>query len=695
MSNFRKQHEQLRSVIIRVLRSSAQDSIEDTLRGGTDLVMDVADASAIEEVNLAYDKVKEVDSLDLSDDGQLLWESSIRRYDERIERVESRITARLRDQLGTAKNANEMFRIFSRFNALFVRPHIRGAIREYQTQLIQRVKDDIEALQEKFKGQYIHSKAYRLSKVRDIPPVAGSIIWAKQIERQLNLYMRRVEAVLGKGWETHVDGQKLKADGDSFRLKLNTQEVYDDWSRKVNQKVLPNTGRIFYVENIRGAKGTIYKLKVNFSPDIITLTKEARNIKWLVARLPLAIVNKAHSARQMYPYAISLIENVNTYVRTCERVNEKKSCALLVAGMKRDVQNLIMDMSNLVWDSYKLEGSVQKFSESIYNFREKVDELITVESTIEQHLKALDVCDYTDTKFGDVLYEIQKSIDYLNLKGFSNLPQWVAKFDDEIEQKLASRLMAAIRSWIDVLLRKPVDEMANIRQKKDDLDYASTYSSSIVDDDKEPVQNLIEPQIKLMRLEILIKNQLLYVCPSIEDAREHLVSQLYEFGSVITTQKRIQHSRYHVSMEAESEYKTTYKNLLNKFPSGLKLLDNAIGAIESILSQSHDYVKTWLNFQSLWDLQPEVLYQRLGTNLTAWMACLKEMKESRKSFDTQETQRNFGPIQVDYTKVQSKVNVKYDAWHKDVLGMLGSLFRIIETLLFCNFYKFKASLALC
>ena len=73
------------------------------------------------------------------------------RYDERIDRVETRITARLRDQLGTAKNANEMFRIFSRFNALFVRPHIRGAIREYQTQLMQRVKDDIEALHEKFK----------------------------------------------------------------------------------------------------------------------------------------------------------------------------------------------------------------------------------------------------------------------------------------------------------------------------------------------------------------------------------------------------------------------------------------------------------------------------------------------------------------------------------------------------------------
>ena len=133
------------------------------------------------------------------------------------------MTGRLRDQLGTAKNANEMFRIFSRFNALFVRPHIRGAIREYQTQLIQRVKDDIEALHEKFKIQYPQSKAFRMSGVRDIPPVAGSIIWVKQIDRQLTAYMRRVEDVLGKGWENHVEGQKLKADGDSFRAKLNTQ----------------------------------------------------------------------------------------------------------------------------------------------------------------------------------------------------------------------------------------------------------------------------------------------------------------------------------------------------------------------------------------------------------------------------------------------------------------------------------------
>ena len=157
MRKFRRQHDQLIQVIAKVLKPAA---VKPIVGGGDDAAdqtavvtasIDSTEAQAIEEVNLAYENVKEVDCLDVGKEGADAWEGAMKRYDERIDRVETRITARLRDQLGLAKNANEMFRIFSRFNALFVRPHIRGAIREYQTQLMQRVKDDIETLHEKFK----------------------------------------------------------------------------------------------------------------------------------------------------------------------------------------------------------------------------------------------------------------------------------------------------------------------------------------------------------------------------------------------------------------------------------------------------------------------------------------------------------------------------------------------------------------
>ena len=198
LAEFRLQHEQLQSVISRVLQSG--DTAEQT-----DLFLQDSQ-SATREVNLAYEDMKQLDVLDMSPDGQQAWDAAIRRYNERIDRVETRIAAKLRDQLGTAKNALEMFRIFSRFNALFVRQHIRGAIREYQAELITRVKEDIEALQNMYKSGYQNTSAKRLCKVRDLPPVSGSIIWANQIQNQLGTYLQRLEDVLGSGWQGNVEG---------------------------------------------------------------------------------------------------------------------------------------------------------------------------------------------------------------------------------------------------------------------------------------------------------------------------------------------------------------------------------------------------------------------------------------------------------------------------------------------------------
>ena len=81
--------------------------------------------------------MKQVDGMDITKEGSESLEAAITRYDERIDRVETKITARLRDRLGTAKTAN----------------------------------------------------------VRELPLVSDSIIKAKQIHRQVAAYMRKVEDV--------------------------------------------------------------------------------------------------------------------------------------------------------------------------------------------------------------------------------------------------------------------------------------------------------------------------------------------------------------------------------------------------------------------------------------------------------------------------------------------------------------------
>lgn len=48
--------------------------------------LEATDANAIEEVNLAYENVKEVECLDITKEGSEAWDAAVKRYEERIGR---------------------------------------------------------------------------------------------------------------------------------------------------------------------------------------------------------------------------------------------------------------------------------------------------------------------------------------------------------------------------------------------------------------------------------------------------------------------------------------------------------------------------------------------------------------------------------------------------------------------------------
>lgn len=127
--NFRKQHEQLHQTIVKVM-SQPKTTTKIVVEGEDKVVRqeeestNTNDINSMEEVKLAYESVKDIDVLDVSIEGTEIWMQAENAYNERVSRVENQIISSLRDRLGTCKNANEMFRVFSKFNALFVRPKV-------------------------------------------------------------------------------------------------------------------------------------------------------------------------------------------------------------------------------------------------------------------------------------------------------------------------------------------------------------------------------------------------------------------------------------------------------------------------------------------------------------------------------------------------------------------------------------------
>ena len=679
ITTFRKNHEQLQRTIVNVLGSqSALQSLTDGSQPKEAVIVEeIGDVDAVDEVAQAYAVLKDVDVLDVTPEGTKLFEQAEQKYNERTSRVENSIIARLRDRLGTAKNANEMFRVFSKFNPLFVRPKIRGAISEYQTQLIDNVKRDISALHERFKRQYGNSEAHAMAQLHDFPPVSGAVIWARQIENQLENYMGKVEDILGKDWALHSEGQKLQAECSMFKKKLDTRPIFESWLQEVARRKLSISGRLFIITKNRAA-GNIFELNVNFDAQVIALFKEVRQLTWRGYQVPHAINNISKEAKRVYPYAVSLMESVRTYNQTVRSIGEMTQVSLLLNGYLNDVQGLIGKGVPLKWESfvhaYDLHirqgpfgapgapGNVRSESKHVQFVREfasatsllqaKVATLVTINATVEKALKDLETCPYNAESFRHNLETIQRSVDQLNLENYSNLATWVAEMNARIEEILLVRLTRAIALWIEVFNNAKDEEQRSLNPQ------ATAESVEV------------KPRLSHLLHEITMRNQVIYLDPPLEYARASWLEQLQQWLAVICTLHKVKASRYEMRLEAlDISSSAQFANLPSRCTDSLT---QVYGAVEGKLREISVYVDKWLQFQSLWDLQSEHVYDVLGEDLAKWLQLLQEIRKTRSTFDTSEVSCSFGYVTVDYEQVQVKVNAKYDQWQHDILIKFAS-----------------------
>ncbi|KAI9761019.1 MAG: hypothetical protein M4579_001282 [Chaenotheca gracillima] len=701
ITTFRTNHEQLQRTIVTVLgpKSTENGLTNGASNEGAILVEEIGDVDAVEEVSQAYAALKDVDVLDVSPEGTQIWVQAEIAYNERTSRVENSIIARLRDRLATAKTANEMFRVFSKFNALFVRPKIRGAIAEYQTQLIDNVKHDIAALHERFKQQYGHSEAHAMAQLHDLPPVAGAIIWARQIERQLNGYMKKVEDVLGKQWSLHSEGQKLESESNLFRKKLDTRPIFESWLHDVNRKNVQISGRLFAINRNRSI-GNVLELLINFDPQIIALFKEVRNLVWLNFQIPHSINNVSKEAKRVYPYAVSLMETVRAFSQTTRQIADMGDVAILLSGYQNEAQTLIATGVPLKWESfvnaydlhvrqlaYVPNGGVERpannrgeskhvkfireFAAAVSVLQSKTATLATINDTIQQAMADLDTCHYNLGVFRGKLESIQTSVDQLNLENYANLKQWVAEINRQIEMTLVSRLKQAVQLWVDVF--------HNVRGEGANED---STRRRIDENQESPDQRKSLPVLSHSIHEVSMRNQVIYLDPPVDYARASWFSQLHEWLGVVCNLPKVKSTRYEMNLNLDTTQDLEARfSMLPSHCSGV--LSTAYSAIEDKLQEINEYVDKWLQFQSLWDLQSEQIHDTLGEDLSKWLQLLQEIRKARTTFDTSEVSRSFGNVSIEYDQVQTKVNAKYDQWQHEILlkfgGRLGNRMREVFT----------------
>ena len=406
-------------------------------------------------------------------------------YNEQIASTENQIISRLTLCLSQCQNANEMFRVFSRFNSLFIRPKIRGAVHEYQALLIDRVREELKKLHEKFMTKY-EGGAVSLSRnsqqqqqdsvlfagARDMPLLTACLHWTRGMANNLDHLVQKVEQVLGSGWENYAEGQNLLKHSQALRRLLDTTPLVQIWIKEQMARPVIS-GPIFKVTSTKrslksSSSSPRLELGVNFHADSIMVFKDVRNLLWMGIPVPATLQNIAKDAKRVYPFAVSIDETLRIYKKTLgrlEEAEEKKSGAeglsprMLVQEVHLAVQGLISKGINMTWDffinTYETSKSlatsenrhivfVRELSRAVMLFEQKTSLVLQHAEEVEAVIGKLAVIPYEEQLFTESIESIQKVVDQLDFEGVSNLKEWTLIVNKQVENILVMRLSHAI-----------------------------------------------------------------------------------------------------------------------------------------------------------------------------------------------------------------------------------------------------------
>ncbi|ODQ81979.1 hypothetical protein BABINDRAFT_160194 [Babjeviella inositovora NRRL Y-12698] len=603
-------------------------------------MVSAAFAETTEPSDISLDVFASVDVADTSAEGNRRWNAAEKAYQTRAARMESAMIATFKRELAASgATSNEMFAVFEKFAFLLARPAVRSAVHDYQSQLLAAVETDIHSLQAHFAQQGTAAALYRL---RDLPPITAAISWAKQIEHKVDKLVDKLELVLGPSWTSYAEGQRIHTETSVFRRKLDTQALYDHWVQAAAQGTIQ--GPVLQV-----VKGKRWALAVNFDESIGLLFKEVRNLCWLGYAVPHAVVARARTVRKIYPEAISLREALHTFTVAVVDSDTLGDFRVVVASSLAEIYALLERCLLVTWEDLarardlslaqtdldlvetQNAALVQRLVAAIGAFYEMVEGLKRTSTEVARIFEALMVCEYEIEAMASLVASAQKVIDNMILDGSLNVALVVAR----LNARLAHVFTARCTSELEVFMSE----------------IATGYEKSL----------FLAPS----RHEILLHDQKVVVLPPIEHSRYQWTQGLHRCVGVVCAQKTI-HS---VSFDVRVANPAAEMFQIDVSP----VVNRSLQAIQLQIVLAERYVARWLQLQKLWDLESGDVSSHLGTAVEHWIQVLLELQRVRQTFDTAETSETLGAMILDYDQAQSRVNAKYDIWHRQLIAKFAEV----------------------
>lgn len=482
-----------------------------------------------------------------------------------------------------------------------------------------------------------------------------SVLYRLSLSSKLTFYLENLEKLLGVNWNKYSLGSKIETELNGLIGTLNPEQFILNWLTSIQLKV-NFEGKVVKITD----ESDIF---VNFDYSLIGVLLQLNQIVNLGFKVPVNILIQFKKIEKLYPLIVELIQNITLL----KSLFGTQKFEFLVENQKRSILKDITALVGVDWihlsqalDLQSLEDTtkneslieiqslnvVNTFQRNVYKLYENLSKLAVFDAFLESTYNSLFTSPYQEEKIKESIKTVQTEFNKMVFEDFVNLERLGRTINDEIRK---------------ILLRKC--ELELLRLSRSFVDEIEGDESDGGDDD--------EGRLEILH-NIVFQDQTFTISPTLSSTKQDAFILVNRVLSIVESQVLIKYGSVDESAKPESKVISTENSELPN------LILTCLSKIDESVNNAQEFYYKFKLLQSLWELNLDTELTKLipsSATLPQWLEIVNNIIKLRSIFDT-DSRRTFGMIVIDFSKVQSRVNLKFDQFQGELLKKLASILEV-------------------
>lgn len=587
----------------------------------------------------------DADPFDITKKGSIFWESNEKIYMESYRSALHDLQTLYSARYHECNDTSQMAMVLSEYSGKGIDEILPNLLLDAdKIKILQVAHKEVERLQE------IHSKI-GLSMSRRVHE--SDMIPALNMRRGLLTRADFIKGVLRRAignWEHYSIGSRLENDLGAFVTIIDPVGMFQNWLTVVKDQILPEIAACTQAKILRATKNELKReLVVALDESIVMQYNNFQEFSGLGLEMPLTVHKSFTGLSAVLSIATSINESLDFMKEVLEEYGESlgDNESILLKLLVKPIQEVFEKSSKLStfrWFHFQNFVELNEFAfsgdsiiesqaiEAFHGFQKLVQSLhekFVLFKAFNQRLQSmydnLERCEYTQKS-------IEQSLNLIQLE-----LQKVALYDSQV----ITILVAQINHQVSEILARKSQAML------------SQLGHSI----QESHRSLFEHTASFEEKSVVIN-------PPLASTKAALVSQINDLLQVVERQNQI-----------SSEQGTERKNYVVSRALG-DSIGSTLSIIDRIIDDADNYVKLWIAFLNLWDLdvqdksESNVLLAGVSS-FKEWNTLLKSVSSSATILETSSYEK--GCMAINFSRILPRAQLRFDKFYTNFLSVVSSV----------------------